>query len=332
VKGLAQFKDRLAALDWHWLSAVGLALGFGGGLAGLLGLESAWWLPVWGALLAGLTWLGWDAEPELGAPLVAKPAPKAVGPRLVREGPFEMVELPGGESLMGSPDGDDMASDDERPQHRVRVSGFRIARIPVNTQLYREVMTGGGEKGGDDLPVTNASWYDAVEFCNRLSERYGYRPCYRRRGLWPWRGWHCDWRADGYRLPTEAEWEYACRAGTRTRYSFGADPARLPEFAWYEANSGGRSHPVGTKRASPWGLFDMQGNVWEWCWDKYGAYGAAEQVDPRGPSRGHSRVLRGGSFEHSPAVLRSAGRGIIGPESRNWNVGFRCVRVASPQP
>jgi len=317
--------------DWRWLAALGAAVGLAVGLAGLLTLDGRAWLPLWGLALGGLTWLGWGAEPRLASPLVPRAAPKAAGPRLVRDGPFEMVELPGGDFLMGSPDGDDMAGDDEKPQHRVRVSGLRIARTQVTAGLWREVMGGNAEPGDPELPAANLTWYQALDFCNRLSRRHGYRPCYRERGFGKRRGWVCDWRADGYRLPTEAEWEYGCRAGTSTRFGFGDDPAALGDHAWYAANSGRKTRPVATRRPNRWGLFDMHGNIWEWCWDWYGPYGAEAQTDPRGPAQGTGRVLRGGSFVYSPVRLRSAFRDIIRPEFRLQFSGFRCVRVAPPQ-
>ena len=333
---LASILERLPSiverLDWRWLATWGAALGLGLGLAGLLALDSPWWLAVPGALFLGLTWLGWDAEPRLAEALVPRPAPKPAAPKLVRDGPFEMVELPGGEFPMGSPDGDDMAGYDEKPRHQVRVSGFRIARTQVTDRLYAQTMRRTPDEKGGELPATVVSWYEAVEFCNGLSRRHGYRPCYRRRGVWRWRRWACDWTADGYRLPTEAEWEYACRAGTQTSYGFGEDPALLADFAWYSENSGGRPHPVGTKRANRWGLFDMHGNLWEWCWDWYGPYRAVAQTDPRGPAGGRGRVLRGGSFDDSPGGLRSARRVVDVPGGwvRGGVVGFRCVRRASP--
>ena len=216
-------------------------------------------------------------------------------------------------------------------------------------------------------PVVNVSWEDAVEFCNRLSEKEGYRACYRKeqQGVWT-----CDWQSDGYRLPTEAEWEYACRAGTTTRYSFGDDPENLGAYAWFGRDWKEGSQPVATKLPNPWGLYDMHGNVWEWCWDWYAPYSAEPAKDPRSPEghgrdvrqvpgwarRGSSaleplrlvvrwlihgwprlfrlkkrdagrRVLRGGSFGYTPGDLRSAFRDVGEPESTYVDVGFRCVRV-----
>jgi formylglycine-generating enzyme required for sulfatase activity len=151
-----------------------------------------------------------------------------VKPQRVRDGPIVMMELPGGTLRMGSPNSDDMAFYWEKPQHTVTVSGFRIGVTPVTAGLYCEVMQ--QEPPPDDrqqFPVVDITWYDAIQFCNALSEREGYQPCYRQvRSRWV-----CDWSADGYRLPTESEWEYACRAGTETRYSFGDDPELLDKYA-----------------------------------------------------------------------------------------------------
>ena len=194
---------------------------------------------------------------------------------------------------------------------------------PVTAGLYNEVMQREPIPPAQErLPAVEVNWYDAIAFCNRLSVREGYRRCYRRR----FRRWVCDWRADGYRLPTEAEWEYACRAGTATRYAFGDDPERLGNYAWFAGNSS-RLQAVGQKSSNRWGLYDMHGNVWEWCWDWYSAYGSEVAMNPVGPASGSSRVVRGGSFFNSPVVLRSARRGVDHPESRGEFGGFRCVRV-----
>ena len=184
----------------------------------------------------------------------------------------------------------------------------------MTAAVYAEVMQKEAPPEDQErLPAVDVSWHDAIAFCNRLSEREGYRPCYRRK----FRRWLCDWHADGYRLPTEAEWEYACRAGTTTRYAFGDDPARLDAYAWF-ADNARAPQAVASKRPNPWGLYDMHGNVWEWCWDWYRLY-SLKQVrswaDLRHFILPEWRVVRGGSFDLSPENLRSARRVFVLPEA-----------------
>ncbi len=249
---------------------------------------------------------------------------------------MEVVELPGGSFLMGSPESDGLAFEDEKPQRRVRVSAFAMARLPVTRQLYRQIVGRSAEQwptGADDdrLPATHIDWFAAIDFCNALSQHAGLRACYRRHGQ------AVEWEreANGYRLPTEAEWEYAARAGTTTRWFFGDDPKALDRHAWWAENAGGQVHPVGEKEANPWGLHDIIGNTYEWCWDWYAAYPAAATAtvaDPAGPAAGSLRVLRGGAFWDVPGDLRSAVRDVNGPEDRNYDFGFRCVRGPRRQP
>lgn len=325
----------LAWLDRLPLSvmvATGVVLGCGVGGAGFYYLEAPGWAVAWLALFAALGWLGYTAKPVFDEPNPVQAAAKPARPRRVLDGSLLMVDLPGGRFLMGSPDSDDMAFDNEKPQHEVTVSSFRIAITPVTMELYREILpefSAAQAKAEARLPITDVTWFNAIEFCNRLSERAGYRPCYSQRSG----QWRCDWRADGYRLPTEAEWEYACRAGSTTRYSFSDDPADLDGYAWYDGNANGHVQPVATKRANPWGLYDLHGNVWEWCWDCYGAYSPKPARNPRGPEKTTSggRVLRGGSFFYPPEFLRSADRGGDFPERRVRIGGFRCVRTPPPQ-
>ena len=162
------------------------------------------------------------------------------------------------------------------------------------------------------------SWDDAVEFCNRLSKSEGVE----------------------YRLPTEAEWEYACRAGTTTAYSFGNDVSQLGEYAWCLENDesastlkyGDTTHPVGELKPNAWGLFDMHGNVWEWCQDWYGAYDLQVVSDPTGAASGYYRVLRGGAFSLQPKIVRAANRDSDLPVNRNLTVGFRLARTIPLSP
>jgi formylglycine-generating enzyme required for sulfatase activity len=166
---------------------------------------------------------------------------------------------------------------------------------------------GFGSPPADDEPVVQVSWLDAVAFCDWLSS-VEHRP---------------------FRLPTEAEWEYACRAGTETRWSSGDDPASLEPFAWTPRIANGRLHPVGARKPNPFGLFDMHGNVWEWCADEFGEYTAASVVDPKGPPLGEIRVLRGGAFERGSIwhTRSAARRGLQGSLSYP-RCGFR---VCSPE-
>jgi formylglycine-generating enzyme required for sulfatase activity len=181
---------------------------------------------------------------------------------------------------------------------------------------------------GERRPVEQVSWFDAIEFCNRLSDRQGLRRCYSGSGG----GIVCDWEAGGYRLPTEAEWEFACRAGSPTAFSAGPclDPfgpdAVLESVGWYIENAKSLTHDVAEKERNAWGLHDAHGNVWEWCWDWYGSYTVPAQIDPLGSQWGTARVVRGGSWFSPPKYCRSAFRSRYSPELRHNFLGFRVVR------
>jgi hypothetical protein len=209
------------------------------------------------------------------------------------------VEIPAGTFMMGSPDDEIGRTKDEGPQHQVNVPAFQMARTETTNAQFRVFRP--EHQGQDDLPAASLTWDDARAFC----ERYGWR------------------------LPTEAEWEYAARAGTQTRWSFGDDERQLGEYAWYGGNARGQPQPVGRKQANPWGLLDMHGNVWEWvqdCWhdnyDKAPTDGSAWETD-----KCSFRVVRGGSFDDSPEFLRSAVRAFFHPVNWVALVGFRCARV-----
>jgi formylglycine-generating enzyme required for sulfatase activity/uncharacterized caspase-like protein len=258
-----------------------------------------------------------EAAVATGQPVVVNLVLKPSGPTLVR--------VQGGAFRMGSTDGES----DERPVHEVRVSDFSIGKYEVTFEEYDAfcVATGRGRPadngwGRGKRPVINVSLYDAVAYCNWLSEQVGLRPCYALSGT----SVQADFRADGYRLPTEAEWEYAARGGVLSRGYRYAGGDRLVEVAWYGGNSGGRTQPVGTKATNELGLHDMSGNVWEWCWDWHGSYPSSLAVDPTGPLSGRYRVLRGGSWFFNEYFCRAATRVNVVPVKRDFYVGFRVAR------
>jgi formylglycine-generating enzyme required for sulfatase activity len=235
-----------------------------------------------------------------------------------------LVLIPAGEFLMGSPDSDKDANADEKPQLRLRITRpSYLGATEVTRGQYRAVT---GEypslyKGSDDLPVDEVSWNEAIAFCNKLSARERLKPYYQFGG-------GAQSGGDGYRLPTEAEWEYACRAGTTTRFGAGDADASLGEYAWFYGNAKGGPHPVGRKRPNAWGLYDMHGNVFEWCWDRYEEkyYAISPGADPLGPSQTTGRVFRGGSWDSGARHCRAAARSGLTPVLRGSLLGFRVAR------
>jgi formylglycine-generating enzyme required for sulfatase activity len=269
-----------------------------------------------------------------GFTIIPKLAARLSG-QAVPSGPVSanFVRVEGGTFQMGTPSGGDS---DERPVHTVTVKSFSISKYQVTQKEWYEVMGTTvrqqrdmadrswpmrGE--GDNYPMYYVNWYEAVEYCNRRSVKEGLTPVYRGSG----NSITCDWNANGYRLPTEAEWEFAARGGTKeyltTEYS-GSNS--VGAVAWYDGNSGGSTQPVGTKAPNSLGIYDMSGNVWEWCWDWYGDYSSSSQTDPRGPGSGTERVIRGGSWYFAAASVRSAYRHYYTPSDRSSDSGFRLVR------
>ena len=242
-------------------------------------------------------------------------------------GGIEMVALPGGWFEMGAADEDEP----DQTLHKVFVSPFLIDTYPVTQEDY-EKLAGKNPSHwkGARNPVDQIRWRDAAAWCNARSQAEGLRPAYDPKT------WACDFGADGYRLPTEAEYEYALRAGTRGAYFFGESPDDLKRFAWFKENSPRGSHPVGEKPANPWGLCDMIGNMWEWCNDYYQEdyYRRSPERDPRGPANGENRVVRGGCWNSKPDHCRSAYRNYEMPgytdvcfaKDIHGQIGFRCVR------
>jgi formylglycine-generating enzyme required for sulfatase activity len=233
---------------------------------------------------------------------------------------------------MGSPATEAGRSSNETEHPVALTHEVSFSDHEVTQSEYQAVMgTNPSRFRGDNLPVENVSWYDAIAFCNALSRAAGLTEAYEISGATV--AW--DRNADGYRLPTEAEWERACRSGTTTAFSggdltneaCGFDPV-LDGLAWYCGNSSAATQPVRSKQPNAWGLYDMHGNVREWCWDWYQEdLGSAVAVDPAGPESGSQRVVRGGSWYYFARECRSAARAPYWPNSKDDFIGFRVVQT-----
>ena len=240
-----------------------------------------------------------------------------------KNGLLETVLAQGGRFMMGSNSGDT----EEKPVHQVTVSTFMIGKYEVTQEQYQKVMganpsryTSGSEAAR--RPVENVSWYKAVEFCNRLSDWEGFQRIYTINGTLV----GADFSKNGYRLPTEAEWEYAAKGGSLSRGYTYSGSNDVSQVAWYGVNSSSTTHTVGTMTPNELGLYDMSGNVWEWCWDWLGKYPSIQQVDPQGASSGNYRVYRGGAWGYSAGHMRSASRYSNSPGDSYRDLGFRVVR------
>jgi len=297
----------------------------------------------WSALRAGLTALSRQVVEGKAA------AEKVALQRVLDKRNLVVVE--GGTFQMGSISG----QYDEKPVHSVTVNSFYMSKYEVTQGLYQAVMgTNPSYYKGDELPVERVSWYDAVGFCNKLSALDGLEAVYtinknitdpnneNSNDKLKWTV-SCNINANGYRLPTEAEWEYAARGGNFCRgYTYSGSNS-IDNVAWYWKNSGdkiltgewdldklkannGQTHPVGGKQANELGLYDMSGNVWEWCWDWYGDYSSGSQSDPTGMASGSSRVFRGGSWFSFASSCRSGYRDYYDPSCGVIGIGFRLVR------
>ena len=264
----------------------------------------------------------------------------------------EMVFVPGGTFQLGKDLGT-AATGDVTPVSNVTLSGFYIGKYEVTQSQWQAVMGatiqelqtaadyGSTNYGrGDSYPVYCVSSYDAIVFCNKLSIAEGLTPAYRISnstnpddwGTVPtysnatWDAATVDSNANGYRLPTEAQWEYAAKGGNTGGTFTYAGSDNPDEVAWYNGNSGSAAHAVGTKAPNGLGLYDMSGNVREWCWDWIGDYTSEDKTDPTGASSGSSRVIRGGNWNNSAEIVRSAYRSYVNPNYRYFNFGFRLLR------
>lgn len=235
------------------------------------------------------------------------PATNPTKPDTRPEGPIEMVFVQGGTFLMGSTDqniGCEGCSKDEMPQHSVTLSDFYIGKYEVTQKQWRDIMgTNPSDfKNCDQCPVETVSWDDVQEFLQKLNTKH---------------------LGKNYRLPTEAEWEYAARGGNQSKGYLYAGSDNLGLVSWYSGNSGNKTHPVGERKANELGLYDMNGNVWEWCSDWYGTYPLSSQRNPKGSSTGTDRVSRGGGWLYGPHYCRAAGRNGWRPVGYGNCLGFR---------
>ncbi len=256
-------------------------------------------------------------SPKVSPPPPSSPPPPPAKLTLFTENlpngvTLEMVGLLAGQFLMGYPDSDPDAESYEKPQHQVQVNSFAIGKYPVTQAQYQAVMGKNPSwfknwfKNNPQNPVENVSWNDAQAFCRKLSQITGKT----------------------YRLPTEAEWEYACRAGTTTRFYFGDDAGQLGDYAWHKGNSQNTTHPVGQKKPNAWGLYDMSGNVWEWCEDNWhdNYIGAPKDGSAWLTNDNDYQIVRGGSWYYDPGYCRSAYRDYYDRRGNdNIDYGFRVV-------
>lgn len=248
---------------------------------------------------------------------------------VVTKSGIEMVYLPGGEFTMGNNKG----NADEGPAHQVKITGFLMDKYEVTQEMFAKVQLPNPSHWNDNpkKPVERVRWRDAKQYCNERSLLEGLKPCYNEKT----KDWDCDFEANGYRLPTEGEWEFACRAGTDGPYDFGQSD-KLRQYAWFGENADEKTHPVGQKKPNRWGLYDLYGNVAEWCEDVYSPayYQESASTDPRGPAspgKDVKRVLRGGSWKGSADMCRVSAR--QGERTGDTDAcfytdfcGFRCVR------
>lgn len=283
-------------------------------------LAPALLIPTLAIVAAGMMLSGCGDAPK------TEPAFNATGSAAAPDGGAKMVLIPAGEFKMGADDG----PVDAKPAHLVKVDAFLMDACEVTQALYEKTMGKNPSRQKNPRnPVEQVTWSAAVKFCNERSRKEGLTPCYNTNN------WECDFSANGYRLPTEAEWEYACRAGTTTRFFFGDRPEELKAYAWFDGNSQSHPHNVGQKKTNAWGLYDMTGNVWEWCNDFYGVkyYKTSPAENPRGPKEGEKRVLRGGAWsskvEDCSCTVRNCDEaGFTDVCLTMDSNGFRCVRKA----
>ena len=290
-------------------------------------LPHRWWIPEdpsdgWLRMMEGRLqdWVQNHAPPPAARP--------EGGQRVALPGgvPLELISLPAGRFTRGSADGEPGRHPDEGPPHPVSLSAFRMMSTPVTQGQWMAVSAANPSQftGDTDRPVEQISWLEAIRFCNRLSAFFELPPAYTvHDDVVRW-----DRTVHSFRLPTEAEWEYAARAGSTEPWW--CDRDALADVAWFVDNAEEKTWPAGQKRPNAWGLYDISGNVYEWCWDRLGPYPDHAIAEPVGPEVGEYRVLRGGSYRSAPEDLRVAFRNGRQPDFAHCSVGLRCVLGGLP--
>ncbi len=246
---------------------------------------------------------------------------------------LEMIRVEGGTFMMGSKDDNRIAENDEQKQHEVKVNSFEINKLEVTVWEWKDYCQKTKKKlpqkpswgWNDNYPITNVTWNDAVAYCNWLSKLDGLKPAYTIAGP----NFVCDYTANGYRLPTEAEWEFAAKGGAKSKGSVFAGANNSSDIAWFIKNSERRPHAVGTKLPNELGIYDFSGNVWEWCGDWYNKdyYKSEDGNNPKGPLRGEKKSVRGGSWDSQENYLRTSNRISTSPDKTNEFYGFRLART-----
>jgi formylglycine-generating enzyme required for sulfatase activity len=244
-----------------------------------------------------------------------------------------MVKVEGGTFKMGSKDSDKSADNDEQTEHTVTVKDFELCKFEVTVWQWKQYVKANKLKMPvkptwgfqDNYPINNITWEEAVQYCNWLSKKEKLTPVYSQHGP----NIFCNFNANGYRLPTEAEWEYAAKGGNKAKDTKFSGSTAVNEIAWHKANSKGTPHTVGTKLPNELGIYDMSGNVWEWCWDWYNKdyYKVEDGNNPKGPTMGERKAVRGGSWDSNINYLRPANRISTIPSKTHEFYGFRVART-----